>query len=519
MRVESQAALRDSEHESLGESVAPANPTGLKELTILFFLTAFTILVHGYHPFVEDAEIYVPGIKKLLNPALYPYNDVFFASHARMTLFPNLIAWSVRITHLPLEWVLMAWYFVCVFSLLLACWKLGRICFRSSRAALASAVLVASVLTIPVAGTALYIVDQYLNTRSFSTASVLWIIIAAVQRQYARTAAWFVLSALIHPLMAAFGLVYAVLLLWRRWVRPPLRKQYAFALMLSPVALFPEVTGAYKRALDSHPYFFLLRWEWYEWVGILAPLLILWGIGRIARRKNLATLELLCSTSIIFGAFFFVAGLVITIPRQFARFVELQPMRSLHLIYILFFVILGGMLAEHVLRARIWRWLALFCPLCLGMFYAQRRLFPVTPHLEWPGRKMDNEWVQGFAWIRDNTPANAYFVLNPNHMRLPGEDQHGFRAIAERSMLADQVKDSGAVTMFPALAQTWLEQVSSEDGWANFTAADFERLHRRFGVDWVVLERAGVADLECPYRNSTLLVCQIGLEPQRPKAQ
>jgi hypothetical protein len=153
------------------------------------------------------------------------------------------------------------------------------------------------------------------------------------------------------------------------------------------------------------------------------------------------------------------------------------------------------------------------------MFYAQRQLFPATPHLEWPGRKIDNEWVQGFVWIRDNTPVNAYFVLNPDHMRLPGEDQHGFRAIAERSMLADQVKDSGAVTMFPALAQTWLEQVSSEDGWANFSAADFERLHRRFGVDWVVLERAGVADLECPYRNSTLLVCQIGLEPQRPKAQ
>src|SRR6266852_2286124 len=359
MHAESRGLRKDSVPETAQAKPAPAAPPKARNLIPLFFLTAAAVLIHGYHPFVEDAEIYVPGIKKLLDPALYPYNDVFFASHARMTLFPNLIAWSVRITHLPLEWVLMAWYFVCVFSLLLACWKLGRMCFRSSRAALGSAILVASLLTIPVAGTALYIVDQYLNTRSFSTASVLWIIIAAVQRQYARTAAWFVLSALIHPLMAAFGLFYAVLLC-SRWARPLLRKQYAFALMLSPVALFPEVTGAYKRALDSHPYFFLLRWEWYEWVGILAPLLILWGIGRIARRKNLATLELLCSTSIIFGAFFFVAGLVITIPRQFARFVELQPMRSLHLIYILFFVILGGMLAEHILRAKIWRWLALF---------------------------------------------------------------------------------------------------------------------------------------------------------------
>src|SRR5260370_30561996 len=148
MRVESQAALRDSDHESLGESVGPANATGLKELTILFFLTACAILVHGYHPFVEDAEIYVPGIKKLLNPALYPYNDGFFASHARMTLFPNLIAWSVRITHLPLEWVLMAWYFVCSFSLPLACSNLARIRSIISPPAPATAFLFPSVLTI-----------------------------------------------------------------------------------------------------------------------------------------------------------------------------------------------------------------------------------------------------------------------------------------------------------------------------------------------------------------------------------
>src|SRR5260370_2416113 len=254
MRAESPAVLRDK----LESAKPPFEQAGPKTIAFLALLSFAAILVHGYHPFVEDAEIYVPGIKKLLNPALYPYNDVFFASHARMTLFPNLIAWSVRITHLPLEWVLMAWYFVCTFSLLLACWKLGRMCFRSSRAALGSAFLVASLLTIPVAGTALYIVDQYLNTRSFSTASVLCIIIAAVQRQYARTAAWFVLSALIHPLMAAFCLVYAILFLWSRRPPPPLRKQYAFALLLSPAALFPEVTVAYKRRLCGRPYFLLL---------------------------------------------------------------------------------------------------------------------------------------------------------------------------------------------------------------------------------------------------------------------
>ena len=60
------------------------------------------VLLHGCHPYVEDAEIYVPGIKKALDVALYPHNAEFFASHARLTLFPNRlkqdfgVKWVVR---------------------------------------------------------------------------------------------------------------------------------------------------------------------------------------------------------------------------------------------------------------------------------------------------------------------------------------------------------------------------------------------------------------------------------------
>jgi hypothetical protein len=490
-----------------------------REIAGIFLLTAAAILVHGYHPFVEDAEIYVPGIKKLLNPAFYPFNDGFFASHARLTLFPNLIAGSVRITYLPFEWVLLTWHFACIFLLLLACWKLGQICLGTTRAAWGSAGLVAALLTLPVAGTALYIMDQYLNTRSFSTATVMWVVVATIQRKYGQAAAWLVLTVLIHPLMAGFALVFAGLLVWRQHTALLSKRQHASALMLFPIVFFPPVTSAYRQVLNSHSYFFLVRWEWYEWLGIFGPLIVLWWIARIAQRRNLSSLEALCSTSIVFGVFFFAVGLAITIPPQFARFVELQPMRCLHLIYVLLFAISGGLLAEHVLKAKSWRWIAVFLPLCAGMFYAQRQLFPATPHIESPGRNPQNQWVEAFVWIRHNTPMNAYFALDPDHMRSPGEDQHGFRAMAERSRLADRVKDSGAVTMFPALAPSWLEQVNSEQGWKSFGAEDFKRLHQKYGVNWVVLQQPGIAGMQCPYRNPAVLVCLVGQEHQKAQAQ
>ena len=94
-------------------------------------------------------------------------------------------------------------------------------------------------------------------------------------------------------------------------------------------------------------------------------------------------------------------------------------------------------------------------------------------------------------------------------MAIDGEDYHAFRAIAERSMLADKVKDSGVVSMFPAMGQIWQEQVRAQSGWNKFSTQDFLALKQRFGVNWVVLEKPGPPGLVCPYENAKLLVCKL----------
>ena len=66
--------------------------------------------------------------------------------------------------------------------------------------------------------------------------------------------------------------------------------------------------------------------------------------------------------------------------------------------------------------------------------------------------------MQAFFWVRNNTPVDTVFALDPAHMKIPGEDSNGFRAISQRSMLADSVKDSGAVTM----SRLWLRNGSGK---------------------------------------------------------
>ena len=484
-----------------------------RDVPILIVLAFCALMVHGYHPGVEDAEIYLPGIKKALNPALYPHNSAFFASHARMTLFPSLIAGSIRISNLPVDWALFLWQWFSIFLLLLGCWHLGRLTFRDALARWGSVALIAALLTIPVAGTALYIMDEYLSTRSLSTPAVLFILINAIERKFARALLWIIFTVLIHPLMAVFGVAYVVLFLWMNRRQPETlsssRLEATSALLLFPLGLFPPITDAYREVLTTRPYFFLREWRWYEWLGIFAPLALLGLIRWLARSQDLPVLEAMCSASVVSGLVFFCVSLTITIPQRLANFAELQPMRGLHLIYILLFVFLGGLVAQWVLRDHIWRWAVLFLPLSSGMWYAQRQLFPATPHVEWPGAKPKNDWVQAFLWIRQNTPREAYFALDPDYMALAGEDQHGFRAIAERSRLADVVKDSGAVTMFPALAETWRQQVRAQRRWKDFQLSDFPGLQQKFGVDWVVLQRPGVMGLPCPYQNNAVLVCRL----------
>jgi hypothetical protein len=484
----------------------------LKDFLILLLLTAGAFLIAGYHPAAEDAEIYIPQIKKILNPALYPFGSEFFESHARLTLFPNLVAASVRLTHLSLDSVLLIWHLASIFLLLLACWRIASKCFSSEPARWAGVALVAALLTIPVAGTKLYILDQYFNPRSVSAFGVLWAIDAALEQNWWLTALWLVATGLVHPLMTLYGLFFVCVLIFVK--RASLRLvsvPAATAVLFFPGLALSRPSPAYFQCLDEHSYYHLLRWQWYEWIGLLAPLGLLWWFRRIAQRKHKPELEVLAGTLLIFESACLAAALVVMVPQRLEVLSIYQPARSLQIVYVLLFFTMGCLLGEWLLRDRLWRWLLLFVPLGAGMFYAQRQTFPATSHIEWPGVAPQNPWLEAFAWVRSNTPVDAVFALDPDYMVLRDENYQGFRAIAERSRLADATKDWSAVVMFPALplADLCLAQMHAATPWAQFGPADFERLNQRYGVTWMVVDPARTAALDCPYKNGAVAVCKL----------
>ena len=477
----------------------------LTKTVVLSGLTAAAVLVHGYHPFVEDAEIYVPAVRRLLNPGLFPHDAAFFVGQTKLSLFPQIVAFSIRIGHLPFDWALLLWHVLSIFLLLAAVWRIAELCFPGRRGQWFGVALVASLLTMPVAGTALYIMDQYVTARSLSTAASIWAVTSFLDRKWKAGSLWIGFTFVVHPLMAA--LVIAYLGIWFVLSRPRRLQWGTRAAALAVLAL--PVTESYRQAVDTRSYLFLSHWEWYEWIGAVAPLMILWWFSRIARTRGAVTLEVVARSLAIFGLVFFCLGLLVSFVPALFSLAKFQPMRSLHLIYIMMLLLGAGLIEQFVIRGRSWLALSLLLAISAGMFYSQRREFPSTAHIEGPWKVPTNDWVQGFLWIRDHTPADAYFALDPRAMVLPGEDEHGFRAIAQRSRLADSVKDPGAVTIAPSLAQAWSAQLQAQTGWKDFQLSDFSRLRQQFGVNWVVLEQPGKAGLDCLFENRALRVCRI----------
>jgi hypothetical protein len=422
---------------------------------------------------------------------------------------------AVRFTHIPVSVVELLGQFLAAYFLLWGCWSIARRCFPTQAGQWAAVALVGVLFTLPVAGTALYIFDQYLHPRAIATALILAAIVAVLESRITLAAILLLAAVVMHPIMGAFGVSFCAILLFADSWKPPQSSRPAMlALAATPLWIFEGPTPAWRQALATRDYYFLNRWTWYEWLGAIAPSLILWLIARYAQRTQRPVMSRLARAAAIFAIFQFVTAIIIMLVPSLVRLLPIQPMRYLHLVYIFMVLFGGGILGEKFLRAHTIRWLIVFLPLATGMFVAQRALFRGTPHLELPGIQSRNPWLQAFAWVRANTPNDAYFALDPYYMELPGESYHSFRALAQRSQLTDAVKDAAVATQVPELAPLWQQQTQASAGWRQFTAQDFLRLHQQFGVDWIVVQRngvqgSGIPGLVCPYRNEAVAVCHL----------
>jgi hypothetical protein len=491
------------------------------------------VALQGYHPYAEDGGLYMAGIKHLVDPALYPHGTEFVTEHLRFSAFAPAVAGAVRLSHLSVETVLFLLHVASFWMVLAGAWLLTGRCFASRIARAGAVCLLAVWLTLPIAGTALLLMDPYVTARSISTPCALFALAGMlmfrlpggfeVQRGHgmALCCAVLAIAATMHPLMAAdalgcvllLGLVTAATRRVRVWGTLGL---CVIAVVMAGLVctLVPPDTASYRQVAVTRYYWFLSQWHWYELVGVAAPLIILGVIAFGRRREGDAGRVALARMGLAAG----VTALVMAV--LFARIssanyliARLQPLRVFQLVYVVMIIMLGAALAEYVLKRRRLRWLMVFAVLGGVMFFVERQTYPSSSHMELQpilsGVPPQNKWEQAFAWIRRNSPKDALFAMDADYIAMPGEDAQCFRAMAERSALPDYSKDGGEASITPALASDWALGQSAQAELSLQPDAERIRNLLPLGVTWIVLEKDAVTSFTCDYSNDAVKVCRL----------
>jgi hypothetical protein len=487
--------------------------------SVLFWtatLTPIVLFVHGYHPFADDAAIYVSGIRKLSAPGLYQPDAAFVLAHTHLSVFAHVLAWTIRLTQIPLELLLLTVHLASIFLFLLACWTVAERIFPVLAQRWCAVTLAAAAFSLPIAGTSLSLMDPYVTARSFSTPLGIFALAAAIDRRWSRCFVLLLAAGLLHPMMTGYTAAFIVIFFLIDFGLP----RAAFVVSAEAIAAAAlvfcftrhlSVDPAYRQAVLSRSYLFPGQWTKVEDLGLAIPL-ILFAIAAIRGRAN-PLMRKLCLSACLFGTTAMLIAFLFIHPGGSLLLVRLQPLRSFQMIYLTGVILLGGSLggvffaSNHGLRSR-WMALALLSVVAAIFFLAQRAAYPLSAHVELPGRAPRNPWQQAFLWIRANTPQEAVFAANPHLVFVEGEDAQGFRATAERSLLADD-KDEGVVVVFPYLARDWARQRNPQAGLDEMTDAQRQASVRPLGADWIMLSRSAATAFYCPYRNAVAQVCRL----------
>jgi hypothetical protein len=478
-------------------------------MATIALLTPAVLLVHGYHPLADDGAVYATGIKKLANPTLYQSDAVFATSPTRFSIFAHVLAPLLHWSSLPV--LLLVCYVASIFLFLLGARQIATRIFPDCRSSWGAVLLAACCFTLPVAGTSLSIMDPYATARSFSTPLGLFALAAVLDESWGESILWLGLAALLHPLMAAYtAIAMLTLALTQRKKWRALGLVFAIGWLLSAIIFLcthpADPSLPYNRAALSRSYFFLTSWQWYEYPGLVIPLLLLAFAGFRIRLPWAA--RSLAMTATLIGSCALLISLCFVHRSGSLLLARLQVLRAFHLVYIAGVLLAGGMLGR--LTRQHMRTIPVLYLLVSGALFAGQRLtYPESNHVEWPGLKPRNLWREAFLWIRDNTPRDAIFALDNEYIESPGEDAQGFRATAERSAVADWFKDGGIAGNFPEAAALWW-QGSTATAQLN-QASDEQRLARLrpLGVTWTVLPVEVETGFPCPFTNARVRVCRL----------
>ena len=233
---------------------------------MLLCVTAW-MLSHSYLGLFHDSGLYTLQALARLNP-LSLSQDVFLqlGSQDRFTVFSPLYAAAGR--WLGLENAAAALTFILQMSLIAAAWTLARAVMPPRLALYGLAVFIA----VPGdygADRIFTCIEQFLTPRMAAEALALAGLAAVLRTRIWLGVALFALAALLHPLMAAAGIVAALCLKPRAITLVAAAAALLAATLIMPDTIWARFDPAWMILVaDRSPYLFIKNWQLDDWARV-----------------------------------------------------------------------------------------------------------------------------------------------------------------------------------------------------------------------------------------------------------
>ena len=186
------------------ESPSAAARTSLTHHVFLLAVSALTFLVHGYHPFADDAGLYVAGVKKLLDPSLFPVGMRFILSETRIESFYPLVIGVTKLFGGSLESALLLLYLVTLIAFIYGAWYVSGLISDCRFCRWTAVCLAGCLFTLPVGGTSINIMEPYLGPRAFVAVLSLFAVGLTLERRWFWLGVTLLVSATMHPELTVF---------------------------------------------------------------------------------------------------------------------------------------------------------------------------------------------------------------------------------------------------------------------------------------------------------------------------
>jgi hypothetical protein len=477
------------------------------------FVVLATLNSAGYRYGASDQAFYIPSVWRHLDPALFPRDSGLIDAQAHLIVIDDLMAAAVRAAHISLPHLFFGLYLLTLALLLTAVIRIGAHLYRTRWAVLALAA--AMTLRHAIAKTGANTLEGYFHPRQLAFALGLLAVAGALEKRERLSAVLLIAAALVHPTTAIWFMAWLGIAAW--FARPEWRKAMAvaalaaaaagaFALWRGPLAgRLARMDPDWLAVIADRDYLFPLAWPLNVWITNLVAIPIILACWRARVRAHLTVSR---ETPLVIGAMGLAAIFVAWLPfsaYHVAIAVQMQVTRVFWLLDVLGTVYLVWAIAEGAggaLRKRAAVAAAVILALSAARgVYSGFIQFPDRPIVSLDIQHPD--WRDAMAWAQTTDPASGW-LADPLHAALYGST---VRAAGHRDVLIDRLKDPALAMYDRDVAMRLADRERALDALAWDTPDGARALARRYGLDYLVIDRP--LDLPLAHRSGSLFIYRI----------